>query len=168
MNNRYLNHITLTTGDTRRSYRDEVSADAIDACQDLLDDALDQPEIHAVIPGIEPKCTLTAAVASGALIATVWSSPVELKGQSPQRAPLATIGVATRSTSGAKLWSVLHQMRPELKTFGQAPPGAPWVAARLEIGIALMPEAAHWLGDFERCLGHAWLESAEAKRAEKT
>lgn len=37
-------------------------------------------------------------------------------------------------------------------------PGEPWCAVRLEPGIALYPETAHWLGDFERCLAWAWLE----------
>ena len=35
------------------------------------------------------------------------------------------------------------------------PPSAPWLAVVLLPGIATDTDAAHWLGDFERCL--AWL-----------
>jgi hypothetical protein len=77
------------------------------------------------------------------------------------RAPLVTIGVATRSRGGTKLWELMHQTRPELRTFGTARPGEPWVAARLEIDVNVLQESEMKelmlaLGDFERCLG--WIE----------
>jgi hypothetical protein len=157
----HLNHVTLTTGHTRKSYHDEVSAEAIETCMRLLDLALAQPEKHTPIPGIEPQLTITVATTGGALIATVWTPPIEVRNLGPQRAPIAMIGVATRSTSGAKLWDVMHQMRPELPTYGRPQPGTPWVAARLEVGVTLLGEDMRRvmmaLGDFERCLAWAWL-----------
>jgi hypothetical protein len=158
---RYLHHVTITTGDARRSYREEVAEEALEAARDLLDDALGNPEIHTPIPGL--PCTLTASAEGRALIATVWSAPVEVCGTGPMRAALITIGIATHSRSGARLWRLLHQARrPECVTDPDHVPTEPWVAARLEAGVALlaeeMPAIMMAVADLERCLGWAWIE----------
>lgn len=154
---RYLNHVTLTTGDTRRSYRHEVSDEAIGLCRDLLDDALDQPQIHTVIPRTN-GCTMTATAHGRALIVTVWTPPVELRDSAPTRAPLVTFGVALDSKRGAKLWRLLHERyESQLATHIDECPAEPWVAARIEVGAAIMPEAMDWIGDFERCVAWAFL-----------
>jgi hypothetical protein len=161
---RYLHHITLTTGYTRRSYRDEVEDDAVTTCRWLLDDALDQPQEHVRIPRVQPACTITATQERRALIVTIWGPPAELRGSAPQRPPLATFGVATHSRSGAKLWRVLHETECRLTTSVDQCPPEPWIAARIEIGAVLMPEAMEWMGDFERCIAHAWLERDETRK----
>lgn len=154
----YVTHVTLTSGHSRKSYRDEVGDEAVMLCADLIDQALDLPHLHAVIPRTD-GCSLSATAEGSSLVATIWSPPVELRGSSPQRVPLVTLGVATRDRHGAKLWRLLHASREsQLQTSPEQVPGAPWVAARVEVGAALMPEAMHWCGDLERCLAWAWIE----------
>lgn len=165
MTDRYLHHVTLTTGDSRRSYRSEVSREAVDLCSELLDDAIAQPKIHTVIPRVRPQCTMTATAEGRALIVTIWGPPTELRGSAPVRPPLVTMGVGVHSRSGAKLWSLLHSGREaELATDPDECPPEPWVGVRMEVGVALTPEATEWLGDLERCLGWAWVEADERRR----
>lgn len=152
---RYLQHVTLDTGHVRRSPRSEVEAETIPAVSRLLSLALAGDE--AWIPAVEPRCRLTAAASGRCLVATVWGPDA-----GEQRVPLATLGVAGRSTCGSRLWRRLHDGRPAempaLKTDAARVPPEPWCAVRLEPGLALHPEAAEWLGDLERCLAWAWLE----------
>jgi hypothetical protein len=77
--------------------------------------------------------------------------------------PVITIGIAAKSRCSAKLWQMLHNHAMPgipVKTDINAPPSAPWCAARIEGGLAHYPGAAAWLGDFERCLAWAWIEGA--------
>jgi hypothetical protein len=152
---RYILHITLDTGHTRRSPRAEVDDVAIAAVQDGLDRALAGG--RPLIPGGD--CTMTATAAGKCLIATAWSGGA---------APLVTVGVAAHSRCGARLWRALHEERgaamPRLATAGNPCPQEPWCAARLEIGLASEPRAAYWLADWERVLAWAWLSRVGAKR----
>jgi hypothetical protein len=75
--------------------------------------------------------------------------------------PLVTIAVAAKSKVSARLWSELQRPIPGSSPAAGDPPRAPWVAARLYPTLALDPDAAVWLGDFERCLAWAWIEGAE-------
>lgn len=47
---------------------------------------------------------------------------------------------------------------PHLRTSPDQVPPEPWVAVRIEVGAAVMPEAMAWTGDLERCLAWAWIE----------
>src|SRR5690606_32854111 len=107
------------------------------------------------------NCSMTATAEGRSLIATVWGPLTEIRNSAPMCLPLVTFGVAEHSRGGAKLWRMLHQARePEVQTSPDNCPPEPWVAARMEVGIALLPEHAEWIGDFERCVGWAWLERA--------
>lgn len=159
---RYLHHVTLTTGHSRRSYRDEVDDDVVEICSSILDDALADPRRHVEIPACY-GCTLTATAEGGALIVTVWGPPTEVRTLGLQRPPLATFGVAERSRHGARLWRVLHQAQgANVQTSPEQRPPEPWVAARIEIGIVMLGDQAEVImpiiGDLERCLAWAWIE----------
>jgi hypothetical protein len=158
MRERYLTHVTLTTGHSRRSYRHEVSEQALAVCAGLLDGALSGGEPR--IPAIEPPLTLTATRRGCCLAATAWAAD-EQHG----RVPVVTIGVAGHSRCGAALWRLLHaHAHPAipLRTVAGQCPAEPWCAARLDApGIILYSDVADmWyaLGDLERCLAWAWLE----------
>jgi hypothetical protein len=72
---------------------------------------------------------------------------------------IATIGVAGHSRCGATLWRELHRWgETPVVTDPEHCPPEPWVAAAVDAGITQHLEAAHWLGDFERVLGWAFLE----------
>jgi hypothetical protein len=154
---RYLRHVTLTTGHVRDSRRDEVHDDVIAALVPLLDRALTGE--HVPIPGAT-ACTLTGGVHGRCVALTVWGPPVD-----GHAVPIVTIGVATHSRCGAHLWRSLHARSsihtPVVTLVDQVPP-EPWCAALLEPGSLIYPEAMGWLGDLERCLAWAWLERYEA------
>lgn len=105
----------------------------------------------APIPGTQGY-SLAGRASGKCMVATVWAD-------GPPSEVVATIGIALRSLCGAKLWRELHQ-------WGETPvvtdparcPQEPWIAAALDTGIVRHPDAAEWLGDFERCLAWAWLE----------
>lgn len=148
---KFLHHVTLTTGHTRRSYRDEVSDQAVAACLALIDKITSGEVSESVkIPGVG-EYYLSGRASSKCLVATVWSGAPSIV--------IATIGVAAHSRCGAALWREMHAWgeTPVVTDPAQCPP-EPWVAAAIDAGITQHMEAAHWLGDFERCLAWAWLE----------
>lgn len=147
----YIRHITLTTGDTRDSHREEISDEALAVCRGLIDRIMaGEVSEPAPIPGFAGY-SLSGRASSRCLVATVWAD-------GPPSEIVATIGIAAHSKCGASLWRELHR-------WGQTPvvtgphhcPPEPWVAAALDAGIVRHMDAAHWLGDFERCLAWAWV-----------
>lgn len=165
MADRYLRHITLTTGHSRDSYRNEVSDEAVAVCADIIA-RITAGEISepARIPGVGDYY-LSGRASSRCLVATVWSGQPSPSLTDPSvPAPICTIGVAAHSRCGHSLWRMLH-------TYGETPvvtdtdrcPAEPWVGVTLDAGIVAHPEAAHWLSDFERCLGWAWYEESTRK-----
>ena len=145
---RYLHHVTLNTGHSRRSYRSEVSDVAVAAVQDSLTRALAASGARAMIlPGYD----LTAAAQGQALVATIWR----------EQTPLVTLGVALNSRSGAGLWPMLHAGTTGLMTAGTPRPPAPWLAARIEPSVSDVT-ALHWIADYERVLAWAWVSRIEA------
>jgi hypothetical protein len=149
-----LQHVTLQTGHVRESPRSEVRESTIDALAPVLRDATRGRE--AVLPWIEPPCSVTGAAAGDCAIVTVWA---EHEGED---VPLATIGIAAGTREADRLWAMLHAtyvgMGDELATPEDQAPPFPWCAAQVEVGIAARPEAAAWLGDLERCLAWTWIE----------
>lgn len=147
----YLHHVTLTTGDTRRSYRHEVSEQAVTVCRALLETiSAGEMSEPVKIPGVGDYY-LSGRVSGKCMVATVTSGAPSLV--------IATIGVAAHSRCGATLWRELHKWgEMPVVTDPAACPPEPWIAAALDAGITEHMEAAHWLGDFERCLGWAFIE----------
>lgn len=147
-----LEHITITTGNSRISSRDEVDPDAFPILSNLIRDAASgkMPKI----PGNVGKYHLSATVEGNAVIATVWSL------NRGRRVPVVTFGVATDAESGAPLWRILHN-NPHFPipsvTDPNVIPKAPWCAVRLEIGLMDCFDATLWLGDFERCVAWTWV-----------
>lgn len=153
----YLHHITMTTGDTRRSYRRECDdgviaqlAPVVIECEregtaqfpsptglmqiDRIDDA-DRPSRHVAI----------------------WAI------REPQGPALVTLALAMQDRAGAGVWRTLHAGHCEpvpLATRVDRRPGAPWLAVILHVA-AMVPgphPAITWLGDAERCIAWAWIE----------
>lgn len=143
---RHLRHVTMTTGHVRDSDRSEIADDALSVCADLLDAAMIVAPDAVPIPAVAPPCALRVSGSGRCLVATVHG---------PDDAPILTIGVATHSRCGARLWRSLHETALGALATDDTPcPPEPWCAARLEPGAVLHPMAMAWLGDFERCL--AW------------
>jgi hypothetical protein len=133
---RYIHHVTITTGHVRRSYRDEVSDEALVACREILARA------ESDVPG-QPGYRVRVTRSRGCMVATVHHDAV----------PVVTIGIATHSRCGSRLWRLMHSSGIAMA----ACPPEPWVAALILPGLVDAMDAASWLGDFERCLGWAAL-----------
>ena len=147
----YIHHLTITTGHTRKSYRNEVASDIIDTLQATLSAAIagQLPPLPGDLSGYH----LSAGAVGRCLMATVWAPP---KAVPSRPTPLVTIGVAARSRCAADLWGRLVESHPA--PLQPAMPDAPWCAVQLQPGIMSDIGAMGWLGDFERCLAWAWLE----------
>jgi hypothetical protein len=149
---RYIAHVTLTTGHSRRSPRSEVSDAAIDVCARLIAGfAAGQVSEPQPIPGA-PGYSVSGRTGGRCMIATVWADgpPSEL---------VVSIGVAEHERCGATIWRALHEVShlPTM-TSPDEQPRAPWCGVLIEPAIVAHQDAARWLGDFERCLAWAWLE----------
>lgn len=154
MHDLYIQHLTLSTGHTRRSYRSEVRDDVVTYCRDLIDQAIAGEEEGLRVPIPSLGCDLGVVSTSRSLLVSVQREEV----------PLVTFGLATHSRSGASLWRVLTEVgasTPIHETVKLCPP-EPWCAVRLEPGATLADhDVLMALGDFERCMAWAFIERAE-------
>ncbi len=156
-NEKFLRHITLTTGHARDSYRSEVSDEAVKVCGALigrLAGSNDDPHNEETYPFPSlPGYWISGQVKSRAMLATVWADK-------NRDMPVLAIGIAMSSKAGASLWRALHRMEGlTLATSIDKCPPEPWVAAAPLPGAALASRSAMMiLGDFERCLGWAFIE----------
>lgn len=148
----FIRHVTLNTGHVRDSYPAEVSADALAVGRGLLDQLAATPLATVPIPlvpgyGLRVRLALTRCLA-----VTVW-------GNGPRPQHIATIGLARHNVCGTQLWRNLHEWsQAPLVTDPARPVPKPWVAATLEAPLGYHPDAARWLGDFERVLAWAFVK----------
>lgn len=131
---RTLNHYTVTTGHNRVSPRSEVGPEAIAACAPLL--VAGEHEMPG-FPGYAVRVRSVEGWLTAIVFAPSGDCLVTMHVVRDQRA----LGAALRLT-GAKL---------------AAPILSPAVLVEVE---PTNDSALAWLGDFERCLAWAWIESS--------
>lgn len=153
---RYLEHLTLTTGHTRRCWREDVADEVLELLRPLISRAVTTGR-HVPLPDVvSPRCTITATAGRArALLVSIWAPPVQ--GQTAPT-PLITLGVAPTSLASAELWRQMAPGGGEEQLPQPDAPSVPWCAVKLYDTAALWPEAMSWLGDFERCLAWAWID----------
>jgi hypothetical protein len=134
-------HVTLQTGYTRRSYRQDVSDGTIARLRPLVG-----ADGEYAIPGIDGR-RLWVTRTGRLLLATVLADTA-----------ICTLAVADRSVGADRLWEMIHE-KTRAATDPARPPLAPWCAARLEPGFVSCTDETVWLADFERCLAWSFLES---------
>jgi hypothetical protein len=161
---RYIRHLTLDTCDQRDSYRSEVAESVIAMLRPMLDRMV-AGEVAQVPGDVQPACWMTARVVRGrGLLVTVSNVdhlPVYRLGQVMPvgttrilGTPLLTFGVAPDSLASATLWREWIGAERDDRT-----PTPPWCVVQLMPGLAGIPAAAEWLGDLERCVAWAWIDS---------
>ena len=153
---RYLHHVTLTTGHTRRTWRHEIEPDLMPTLIALVRAACEPG--GAPIPGVEPPCRLLIDDRGRCARATVATIDTE--------DPIITFGIATHSRCGARLWRELHETVMPVQTVADEWPVEPWCAVRLDPGATLyMPPhpLLPVLADLERCVAWAWMEMRNAQ-----
>jgi hypothetical protein len=149
---RYLHHVSLTTGHVHRNVRSATDNERVERCAGILAAALagNQP----VVPGIAPPLMLHAR--GGGHCLSVWLCLVD----APNAPPVTRIAIAANSECGIELWRSLHANAPiPLATQNHALPPEPWCAERLDVEPA-RAEIDLWgtLQDFECCVAWAFLE----------
>jgi hypothetical protein len=145
----YIQHITMTTGHSRRSSRAEVVDEAIAALAPVViacerDGVAELPSptglmhLRRIVPDRAPS----RHVACWAIL-------------EPQGPALVTMALAMDARAGSGLWRRLHMLGPH-QPLAVVPP-APWLGVILHQPLA-MHHAVHWLGDAERCIAWTWIE----------
>lgn len=144
---RFIHHITLTTGHTRRSYRDEVDNDAIQWLREGWN-IMSHPGKSLGLSPAMPGYWISAEQRGKALTAVI----------SQAGEPVVTFAIAAHSRAGAPLWRHLIESATTPIVAVDCPP-EPWCAARLEVGaIRASPDALLAIGDLERCVAWMFLE----------
>jgi hypothetical protein len=170
---KYLNHISIHSGHTRRSFLSEVDPKFLAQLGPIVEEAeregtAELPTPNGLmrlrrlqVPGISPReCpvwTLEALEHNGAQ----WSHAEVLA----HPIPLVIMGLCQRSRHSLPLWHALWDIKGALphQTLRDRPPAQPWLAVLpyLHLIVPLYgvgPDSpVHWLGDFERCVAWAWL-----------
>lgn len=151
MRHRYIHHVTLTTGDTRRSWRHEIDPAILPRVAELVEAA--REETGALIPGVEPACWLYITDTARCALASV---------RLEDDTPILTFAIANHARCGSQLWELLHETaRTPLATAIADRPEHPWCAVRIDGGAVLFPPPhplLPTLADMERCIAWAWLE----------
>jgi hypothetical protein len=152
----YITHVTLGTGHSRRSLRDEVRGDVMDVVAPWLSDALVGEAAVPLPVEVLSEFTAQPLTTSGGLVVTVSGPDILSLVPDPGGIPLVTFGVARRSRGAGQLWDQLAKASGATT----APPPVPWCAVIIYPTLKAFPDAANWLGDFERCVAWAWIERA--------
>jgi hypothetical protein len=147
----HMIHLTITTGHSRYSPRDECDRRSLALCQDVLVPALVARQ-QAPLPHLAPYY-LTGAADGGWLVATLWCD-----GPGIGRAPIATWWTAADAAASGMWDSCVVRHCASVGRMQPRPDTTPWVAAWVEVGAALYPDAMAWVGDLERCLAWAWVD----------
>ncbi len=137
---KYLSHITINTEHIEKSPRSAVSDEAITFCRELISNSQDK---CIVIPHFE-DFKITSTVEENSLICSVFEEDGELF-------PLVTFGVSKidNEVFWKKLCKDANKIIPQQS--------APWCAVIIHPTLSL--KSSSWLGDFERCMAWAWIES---------
>ncbi len=150
-----LYHVTLTTGDVRWSPLAEVRATTIAELTQVLAECERNGSAEFPSP---TGLMIVQQLAPGASSrhTACWTV------REPQGPALVTFGVAVKSRPGAVLWRELHAIREPgvpIATRADDLPPTPWLAVLVHLPLMFAMQHADWIGDFERCLAWAWIES---------
>ena len=139
-------YLTLNVGDTRKSYRNEVSDDVIATMRNM-----DLLKPHVDLPIADGGYKLDTTLDQGGAAFTVYNREV----------PLVHCVLAVTSADEDAYWEFIERLylsttdkSPADWVMPVKPVSVPWLAVAI-LGLQHDPDAAEWLGDFERCM--TWL-----------
>lgn len=143
-------HYTLNTGHSRFSPRDEVSIEVIAACRPWIETG------RHTLP--VPGWSLQTGQLERGLICTLWHSGV----------PAVTFAIAASEQYSDAIWSEFEKFYLTITDLPghraadwkspKKPSPAPWVAAVI---VSPLHSTDSWIGDFERCVAWAFMESLQ-------
>lgn len=136
-----MNHYTLNTGHNRHSPRDEVSQEALEACQELLSVGWHD------VPGFDGYMLQVAHLEPGqGMTATLWFGRGER--------PCLTFATCLTEWYCSQVYESLLDVTPA--PHPGPPPAAPCI---LVVVLTADPDEAFWAADFERCVAWAFAEA---------
>ena len=148
-----LLHYTLNTGHKRYAYRDEILDSVLDVSRYII-----KPGDHKFPLDVLPDYLVATGDRLEGFAFTVFY----------KTEPLVTCAVADTPEGAESVWPDLEELyntvtdsgihaKMDWKTAKQ-PNKLPWLSVAVVGSPRLVPAAAEWLGDFERCLAWTWLE----------
>lgn len=150
---RWIEHVTLTSGHSRRSLATEISPQALAVARSVIRHLPDDPAASIPLPGPLNRYRI-GGPRHGKCI-TLHICPAD----APE--PVVSMAIAAHSICGSQAWRELHrycdEWRLPYRTDPESCPSEPWVAALLDTAAPEHEEALPIIADFERCLAWAWL-----------
>lgn len=138
----YINHITLNTGQVRKSYANEIDKGLYFTLNRVLKEAITSEGAT-----LFEKYTVKTTKVGPSAITTVYG---------PESMPILT--TACSKNDDGSLWRMLHDTYAgPLATNANSPVPSPYVADRIEVGAMKHMDALVWTGDFARCVAWAAL-----------
>lgn len=134
----YINHVTLNTGNARKTTPNEVNKEIYFILKRLYNDSLNGKV--EVFDGYTMK---TIKENTGTVI-TLYSK---------NNFPILTTAISKSDKLGI-LWNMMHDSSAsQLKTRSDKPIELPYIADRIEPSAVMDISAMSWTGDFSRCMG---------------
>ena len=155
---RYLHHITLPSLHRRESYRSEASDTAVAFAADLLTRAQGGERVDLIGPAAHHG--LSVKIDGHVMLATIDAPAGPYTRGDPNRGPtvpMLLMGVPRKARPGPGLWALMCTTA-KMDTLPNAP-SYPYLAALPLAPLPMFEEATDWLGDLERLLAWAWIES---------
>lgn len=167
-------HITISTGHTNQSRRNEITDDIVIFMKDWFNTSIPRsnPEGADIslindIPYCPGFCAIFKPINDSLLVTIIHIDHITHIGT-----PCITFGISENTLNGKYVWEFLHGDQPQTfptRTDKNTQPKTPWCAARFDEGFnALSVEDSMWMGDFERCVTWMWFELIYSKSGEKT
>lgn len=131
----YINHVTLNTGHTRKSYPNEVNKEIYFILNRIYKDSFKNNGAKF------KEYTIKGTPFDSGAIFTVYKDSV----------PIMT--TASTRNQNSELWKMLLETSTITINKKLAEPIAPYIVDRIEIGLVFDLQASSWTGDFSKCMG---------------
>ncbi|MFS0643749.1 hypothetical protein [Siminovitchia sp. 179-K 8D1 HS] len=143
----YINHVTITTGHSRKTYPNEVDKELYFILKRIYKDCFKNNGTE-----IMENYRIKGTISEIGILMTIFNN---------EDLPVLTTAISNSDHDGV-LWEMLHSntMMP-IVTDSKKRIGLPYIADRLEVGAISSIDAMKWTGDFSRCMG--WIALAPEK-----
>jgi hypothetical protein len=141
----YINHVTLTTGDLKKSYRREMEID-LDAFYEKIKNAINKKEPIDYIDGTKLSITKT----KNEYVATIFYI------KEGTLCPIFTTGGTNSDNSN--LWDSLIETKVS-RISNVKKPNAPYIVDRIDISLRETLKIFRWTGGFASALGWLFLSN---------
>jgi len=153
--NRYITHLTLTTGHTRESPRSEVDDEFLATFRKRLLNQWPPRSGHTMVRSLAPYMPKYSIRMRK--LPDRHNAVIEILSKRNKNRTFVSFGVCWSEQHAEKIWSLLEELEGSQGAIGSIPerPKAPWIAVVPHVRQLLRdPKPLQWAGDFERVI--AW------------